>query len=48
MKVILQRLVQSVVIKLYNCKKCSLEIDRDINGARNIFLKNYIGQDEGL
>ena len=34
--------------KIYNCKKCSLEIDRDINGARNIFIKNYIGQDEGL
>jgi putative transposase len=34
--------------KLYNCKKCSLEIDIDINGARNIFIKNYMGQDEGL
>lgn len=25
--------------KEFHCKKCSLDIDRDINGARNIFLK---------
>lgn len=24
----------------YNCNKCHLEIDRDINGARNILLRN--------
>jgi putative transposase len=26
--------------KIYNCKKCNLTIDRDINGSRNILLKN--------
>jgi len=33
--------------KHFKCSKCGLEIDRDINGARNIYLKT-IGQDEGL
>lgn len=26
--------------KVYKCKKCNLIIDRDINAARNIFIKN--------
>lgn len=27
--------------KNFVCSECKLEIDRDINGAKNIFLKNY-------
>ena len=26
--------------KIYQCDKCSLIIDRDVNGARNILIKN--------
>jgi len=26
--------------EIFECKKCNLIIDRDINGARNIFIKN--------
>ena len=26
--------------EVYNCKKCGITIDRDVNGARNIFIKN--------
>jgi transposase len=26
--------------EIYECKKCNLKIDRDINGARNIHIKN--------
>lgn len=26
--------------RIYNCKECKLKIDRDINGARNIMLRN--------
>ena len=25
--------------KIFNCKKCNLKIDRDLNGARNILIK---------
>lgn len=28
--------------KIYKCKKCRIEIDRDINGAKNIMIKSII------
>lgn len=28
--------------KVYNCKKCKCSIDRDINGCRNIYMKQFI------
>lgn len=28
--------------EIYNCKACNLVIDRDLNGARNIFIKNVV------
>ena len=28
--------------EVFKCKNCSLIIDRDINGARNILIKNLI------
>jgi transposase len=28
--------------EVYNCVKCNIIIDRDMNGARNILLRNYI------
>lgn len=28
--------------EVFNCKKCNLTIDRDINGSRNILIKNLI------
>ena len=27
--------------KIYECKKCKIKLERDSNGARNIFLRNY-------
>ena len=30
--------------KVYNCKKCGLHIDRDINGSRNILIKYLTGK----
>jgi hypothetical protein len=28
--------------KIYNCINCNKSIDRDINGCRNIYMKQYI------
>ena len=28
--------------KIYNCSKCSIKIDRDINACRNILIKTLI------
>ena len=28
--------------KVFNCKACRLNIDRDVNRARNIYLKRYV------
>ena len=28
--------------KIYNCKNCECSIDRDINGCRNIYMKQYL------
>ena len=30
--------------KIYNCINCKKTIDRDVNGCRNIYLKQYISQ----
>lgn len=27
--------------KVFECENCKIKIDRDINGARNILIKNY-------
>ena len=27
--------------KIYNCVHCKMVMDRDVNGAKNIFLKNF-------
>ena len=28
--------------EIYKCFNCGIEIDRDINGSRNIFIKNIV------
>jgi transposase len=30
--------------KIYDCINCKNKIDRDINGCRNIYLKQYISE----
>lgn len=32
-------------LETFNCKQCNISIDRDINGSRNIFIKNVIPRD---
>lgn len=29
--------------EVYNCDKCNITIDRDVNGSRNIYIKNICG-----
>ena len=31
--------------KIYKCQCCNLKVDRDVNGARNIFIKNCVTRD---
>ena len=33
-------------IETFTCKKCNLVLDRDVNGARNILIKNIKEMDE--
>jgi len=35
-------------VKTYKCKKCKITLDRDQNGCRNIFIKNYTSIKEDL
>jgi len=30
--------------KIYNCKNCNCSIDRDINGCRNIYMKQFMNE----
>jgi putative transposase len=30
--------------KIYNCKNCNSSIDRDINGCRNIYMKQFMNE----
>jgi transposase len=31
---------QNLRDRVYNCRECHLVIDRDVNGSRNIYLRN--------